>query len=532
MRKHSLLYRRGGGSCYLELAVFLLSILSVLTLSCSRKNRLEGYVYYRLNANPTTLDPAHVVDVTGGTISAKIFNGLVRLGDKLNVIPDIAERWSISKDGLTYTFWLKNNIKFSDNQAVTAADFKYSFMRILDPKTHSPNTWVLEKIAGARDFMKGKADDLRGLRVINDHSLEIRLEKPFGPFLYLLTMTAAYVVPRDEVMRLGPDFGTHPVGTGPFVLSQWLPDREIRLERREDYFDKKARISGIIYRVIPEDLTATTEFESGNLDVISVPGSEYSWFRKSKRWRNLMTSVEAIDTYYVGLNCSRPPFDNVELRRAMNFAIDRKKLLRTFFENRGRLALGPVPDLLRKWEMPPVYDYDPEKAKEIVARQGMTGRTVNLYVTSDQEVVDMAELIQSYIRKTGLNIRIHQLEWSAYKEAIDKGEPDMFWLGWWADYPDAEDFLFPLFHSSNMGPAGNRSRYKNPEVDRLIELGQAAQNEKERDQYYRRAESIIVQEAPWIFFWHRNDYTVRQPWVKNYRLYPIYSMDKGTDISF
>ena len=519
------------GRC-LGLAVFFLLVLLLFTLSCSRKNRLEGYVYYRLNANPTTLDPAYVVDVTGGTISAKIFNGLVRLDEKLDVIPDLANRWSVSKDGLKYTFWLRKGVKFSDNQEVKASDLKYSFMRILEPKTHSPNTWVLEKIAGARDFMTGKSAEVSGLRVIDDHTLEVRLEKPFGPFLYLLTMTAAYAVPKDEVSRLGPDFGSHPVGTGPFIVREWLPDREIRLARREDYFDKKAEVRGIIYRIIPEDLTAVTEFESGNLDVISIPGSEYSRFRKSHKWRDLIASVKAINTYYVGLNCSRPPFNNIELRRAMNFAIDRRKLLATFFENRGRLALGPVPDVLRKWDAGGPYEYDPARAREIVAREGLSGKTVDLYITADQEVVDMAEFIQSYIKKTGLNVRIHQLEWSAYKEAINKGEPDMFWLGWWADYPDPEDFLFPLFHSSNMGAAGNRSRYKNLEVDRLIELGQAAASEKERDQYYERAEKIVVREAPWVFFWHRNDYTVRQPWIKNYSLYPIYSMDKGTDIGF
>jgi ABC-type transport system substrate-binding protein len=511
------------------LSLLLLTIL-LFSLSCSRKNRLEGYVYYRLNANPTTLDPAFVVDVAGGTLSAKIFNGLVKLDKDLRPVPDVAEKWSVSGDGLTYMFHLRQGLTFSNNKNVTASDFKYSFKRILDPGTHSPNTWVLEKIAGAKEFMAGKKDDVSGLRVLGDYTIEIKLEKPFAPFLYLLTMTAAYVVPRDEVSKLGPDFGSHPVGTGPFVLKEWLPDREIRLVRRDDYFDKKAGVRGIIYRVIPEDLTAMTEFESGNLDVISIPGAEYSMFRKSPKWKDLITSVKAIDTYYIGLNCSRPPFDNVELRRAMNFAIDRRRLLATFFEKRGRIALGPVPDVLRKWDAVDLYEYDPQRARAIIAREGLLGKTVNLYITADQEVVDMAEFIQSYIKKAGLNVRIHQLEWSAFKEAINRSEPDMFWLGWWADYPDAEDFLFPLFDSSNIGPAGNRARYRNPAVDRLIELGQQTLNETKRNKYYQSAEQIIVQEAPWVFFWHRNDYTVRQPWVTNYSLHPIYSMDKGTDI--
>ncbi|HXX82266.1 MAG TPA: ABC transporter substrate-binding protein, partial [Thermodesulfovibrionales bacterium] len=216
---------------------FLLAIYS-----CSYHNRLDGYVYYRVGTSPTTLDPALIVDVTGSTIAAKLFNGLVRLDKDLNIIPDIAESWRISRDGLSYTFKLNHNVKFNNKQIVTSYDFKYSFKRILDPKTRSPNTWVLEKIKGAKDYLQGKTDDVKGLKIIDEHTLEIRLVRPFSPFLYLLTMSAAYVVPEEEVKRWGPDFSSHPVGTGPFVLKEWLSDRELRLERQESYFGKKPQI--------------------------------------------------------------------------------------------------------------------------------------------------------------------------------------------------------------------------------------------------------------------------------------------------
>jgi peptide/nickel transport system substrate-binding protein/oligopeptide transport system substrate-binding protein len=129
-------------------------------------------------------------------------------------------------------------------------------------------------------------------------------------------------------------------------------------------------------------------------------------------------------------------------------------------------------------------------------------------------------------------VRIRQLEWSAYKEAVNRGEPDMFYLSWWADYPDPENFLFPLFHSSNHGPAGNRTRYTNAFVDSMIAQGQYTLDEDKRNLFYRRAEEMIIADAPWVFLWHRTDFSIRQPWVKNYKIYPIYSMDKGTEISF
>jgi len=468
--------------------------------------------------------------VSGGAISAKLFNGLVRLDEMMNIVPDIAEKWFLSKDGLTYTFLLRQGVRFSNKREVGAADFKYSFERVLDPKTRSPNTWVFEKIAGAKAFMTGKAADLAGVRVKDWRTLEIRLEKPFSPFIYLLTMTPAYTVPEEEVRRWGPDFSSHPVGSGPFLLREWLQNRELRLEARGDYFADRAKVKGIVYRIIPEDLTVLTEFELGNLDIVSIPASAIAKYRKDPKWKNYVESVKGVNTYYLGMNCSRPPFDNADLRKAMNYAIDRKKLLTTFYEGRGRLASGPVPDLLRNWDISYPYAYDPGRAREMIRSLGMSGIAIDFYVNADQEVVDMAELIQSYIKKAGLEVRIKQLEWSAFKQAINRGDADMFWLSWWADYPDPENFLFPLFHSSNIGPAGNRARYGNPAVDRAIEQGQTARDLEERNSFYKNAEQMIVNDAPWVFFWHKTDFTLRQPWIRNYRMYPIYSIDKGTGI--
>ena len=512
----------------------IISIILVLFIfySCSAKNRMEGYVYYRLNTDPTTLDPALIVDVTGGNISAKIFNGLVKLDENLNVIPDIAESWEVLDKGTTYIFHLRKHVNYTNNREVISADFKYSFKRILSPSGKSPNTWILDKILGAKDFMQGRVPDIAGIEILDRYTLKIRLEQPFSPFLHLLTMTAAYVLPKEVVERLGADFSSHPVGTGPFLLKEWRNNNEVILVRNNHYFSEHAKIEGIVYRIIPEDLTAVTEFELGNLDVITVPASEYSRYRTSPEWKDYLSSVHGLNIYYLGFNCSRPPFDNVNLRKAISYAIDREKILKTFYENRGRLAQGPVPDILRKWQVQPPYFFDLQEAKRIIDAQGMKDKTVRFYITAEQEVIDMAEIIQSYLNMAGLKVEIKQLEWSAYKSAINNGEPDMFWLSWWADYPDPENFLFPLFHSSNYGASGNRSRYTNKEVDRLIEEGQKALNISERDRYYGLAEKIITKEAPWVFFWYKTDFTLRQPYLKNYKIYPIYSIDKGTEVSF
>lgn len=521
-----------GRNYWNTLSVFFLLAFLIISPACSSRNRTEGFIHYRLNYNPTTLDPALIVDVTGGLIAAKLFNGLVRLDEKLNVIPDIAERWEIKGRGTEYLFFLKHNVKFLNNREVTAYDIKYSFKRILDPGGRSPNSWVLDKILGAREYMSGRVADVEGLEVKDRYTLKIKLVKPFSPFLNLLTMTAAYIVPEEEVKRWGPDFATHPVGSGPFRLKEWRHNNRLTLEKNGDYFDGPAAIKGIVYRIIPEDLTAVSEFELGNLDVISIPSYEYSRYVRSPKWRSLVSSVEGLNTYYLGFNCARAPFNNIGLRKAVSSSIDRKKILDTFYEGRGRLAEGPVPDLLRRWYTHNPNRYDPSAAKKIIEKEVVGNRTVNFYITADQEVVDIAEVIQSYLKKAGLDVRIKQLEWSAYKAAINNGEADLFWISWWADYPDPENFLFPLFHSSNHGASGNRARYTNKEVDRLIEAGQRSVDLSERDSAYGVAENIISEESPWVFFWHKTDYTVRQPYVRNYRIYPIYSMDKGLEVSF
>jgi peptide/nickel transport system substrate-binding protein/oligopeptide transport system substrate-binding protein len=287
-----------------------------------------------------------------------------------------------------------------------------------------------------------------------------------------------------------------------------------------------------VYRIIPEDLTAVTEFEIGNVDILTVPASEYSRYRNDVQRRRLLSSSQGLNTYYVGFNCSRYPLNNATLRKAIFYGIDREKMLNTLYEKRGRLAAGPVPDIMRKWSSPHCPHFDPEKAKKLIEQQGLAGLTLSFYMTADQEVVDIAEVIQSYLRKIGVTVRIKQLEWSAYKDAINRGEPDMFYLSWWADYPDPENFLFPLFHSANHGPAGNRTRYTNSTVDTLLERAEREPDETRRWHIYKMAEDEIVEDLPWVFLWHRTDFVVRQPWIAQYKIYPIYSMDKGTEIAF
>jgi peptide/nickel transport system substrate-binding protein/oligopeptide transport system substrate-binding protein len=383
--------------------------------------------------------------------------------------------------------------------------------------------------------MAGKAAAVSGITAVNDHTLVIRLDRPFGPFLSLLAMTTAYVVPREEVERLGQDFGTRPMGSGPYVLAEWKHGQHLVLAAREDYFEGRPKLNGIYYRVIPEDLTAVLEFETGRLDVLLIPSSEYRRYTTDPAWRDQVYGKPGLNSYYLGLNCTRPPFNDIRVRQAVNMAIDRQHILNTVFEKRAVLAAGPVPPGLWKNRSLPGaragYRYDPHKAKALIREAGAEGALVRIYITLDAEVLDLVEVIQHYLNNAGLKVEITQLDWSALKHAVNEGEPDAFWLSWWADYPDPENFLFPLFHSSSVGSGGNRTRCLDADLDRLIEISQRTMDERERYRLYRQAEERIIQNAPWVFMWHRADYFVIQPWVRDFRIYPIYSIDKRVDVT-
>ncbi|WAC06697.1 MAG: ABC transporter substrate-binding protein [Thermodesulfobacteriota bacterium] len=511
----------------------LLVIVFLSEIACRQSlPKKEGFLYLRLNTNPTTLDPALIVDVTGASIGAKLFNGLVRFDRDLTLQPDIAEKWEISPGGTTYTFYLHQGILFSNGREVTADDVKYSFERVLNPATRSPRTWVLDRIEGAQEFMQNQAKEVSGIRVKGRYTLTIQLKKPFTPFLSLLSLTNASVVPKEEVEKWGADFSSHVVGTGPFMLQEWQHSQQLCLVANPKFFRSPPHLKGVVYRIIPEDLTTIVEFEIGNLDIIRIPAPEFHKYY-THPGKYSIKEQPGINIYYLGLNCQQPPLNDIRVRQAISFAIDREKIRTTLFEKRGFLASGPIPPLLRKSFSPlkDPFTYNPAKARELLKQAGYPdGFPLTITITALPEVLDIVEVIQQYLQEVEINVSIVQLEWSSFKEAVARGKAQAFWLSWWADYPDAENFLFPLFHSSNWGAGGNRSFYKNPAVDLLIEKAQQEPDLAARIHLFHEAEETIINDAPVVFFWHQTDYYLEQPRVKNFIPYPLTTSEDGTDI--
>ncbi|MEW6618741.1 MAG: ABC transporter substrate-binding protein [bacterium] len=513
--------------------LWLIYIICGILLGCGQPKEDKSIFKSRLSADVTTLDPALVVDVSGGMLTAKLFNGLVKYNEKMEIVPDIAEGWEISKDGKTYTFYLKKGVKFTNGREVESSDFKYSIQRVLNLKTKSPRTWVFDKISGAKECLTGTTTECSGLVIKDKWTLQIILEEAFAPFLGFLAMPTAYVVPKEDVEKWGDDFSKYVVGTGPFKLEKWVNDEKIVFVANPDYFETKPKVKRLEYRIIPEELTAWAEFESKKLDAIAIPTAVFDQVITDPQWQKYIVSQSGMNVYYLGLNCQKPLFDKVEVRQALNYAINKEIILNTVLKNRGIISHGPIPPIIQGYSnnLKP-YEYNPQKAKELLTQAGYPdGFSMKIYQKSSREVLEITEILQAQLKEAGIKVEIVQLEWSTLKEMINEGKTDAFYLAWIADYPDAENFLTPLFHSKNFGSGGNRAFYKNQAVDELIEQAQQTTDLDERIKLYQQIETKIHKDCPWVFLWHQKEFSLHQPWIKGYKSYPICNADKGTSIS-
>jgi len=482
---------------------------------------------------PGPIDPARAVTVTDGAVCALVYNGLLRPDEEGRPVPDLAEDWEVSPDGRTYTFHLRDGVRFHDGTELDAGDVVFSFKRILDPKTGSSRAWVLDAIEGAKEFLRGRADDVSGLEAVDRLTVRITLSRPLTHFPALLTMPAASVVSPEAVARWGKDFGYHPVGTGPWVLERWREGVGMTFVANDDYFEGRPRLDRLIFRFIPDPSTRQAEFEAGNLEVLALSEENVDHFLGHPVYARHVVSAPELAVVYVALNCTKPPLDNVLVRRALNHAVDRRAILEATRPGRYVLADGSVPPGLAghytTWRG---YEHDPALARALLARAGYPeGFEMELLVRAGGLSVFLAEPIQAELARVGVRVRIVQLEAQAFLAATgDTGDPDACLMSWVADYADPENFLFPLFHSSNGPSEGNISRFSDPVVDRLLEAIRQEADLGRRAVLCRAAERAVFEKAPWIPLFHPVEVVVCQPWVRGYRLWPVYNASKMTDV--
>jgi oligopeptide transport system substrate-binding protein len=486
--------------------------------------RYGGTYRFPLSTDPPTLDPAHITDTTSHTVASEIFNGLVQYDKKLNIVPDIAERWDLSSDKRTYTFYLKKGVTFHHGRECTAADFRDTFERVLHPSTRSPRTGFIDRLQGAKAYMQGQAPRVEGITVVDPYTLRLTLEQPFSLFLHLLTYSSNYVIPKEIADQHGRDFTSHPVGTGPFRLVRWQHDDHIVLEANPDYFKGRPYLDRLHYRILPEEVTRLEEFKAGNLEHTDIPSGQFLSVKHDPELAPRLVSYPILGTYAIRFNMETPPFkDNKALRHALNYAIDRRAISDVILEGRVYPAKGVLPPTM-PGHNPDLegYTYDPDKAKQLLIEAGYPGGqnlpSLDLYFNTNDTHQKIAELVQAQLLELGIRIGLRSLDWAAYIKLVDDGGTLLHRMGWIADYPDPENFLTVLHHSRNVGPAGNSARYRNPKVDALLDQADAGEVWEERKRLYQEAERLIVEDAPWIYVYYYSANMLFQPSVRGLQL--------------
>ena len=472
-----------------------------------------------LRAEPPTLDPARITDVFGRAIAQQIFDGLVEFDQTLSVVPALAQFWTSSRNGLVWTFTLRKNVRFHHGRELTSDDVVYSLTRLVDPKVKSGAADVFFVIKGASDFHAGRARHVSGLVAVDRYTVQIVLSQPFTAFVSLFATGHAKIVPRDLVERDADAFGLRPVGTGPFRFTRWDRGREIALEANPEYFNAAPKLAHVVFRLFPSSQwdTVYDEFVRGGLEDAPVPARDYARATQNPAHMHVRRGLFSVRFY--GFNTKMGPLADRRVRQAIIHAIDREGIVQQahfgrYVPARGIVppgTLGFNPDLAG-------YKYDPALAKALLAKAGFpNGKGLPVLeiwaATKEGNVVREHDEIGKELAAVGIRTEFKYLSpWTEFTRQLGQGRLAMFQYAWWADVPDADNFLFRLFHSQS---PGNLFGYRNPAVDSLLVSARAASEIQQRVDLYRRVEQMILDDAPIVPVWHYNYERLFQKYVRS-----------------
>lgn len=486
-------------------------IISFLT-SCSadfisKKDELIA----AFESNPTNLDPRLATDANSARVIRLIFNSLLRLDEKLNLVPDLAERW-VSPRPLVYIFYLKKGVKFHNGMELTADDVKYTFESILNPSLSSPHKKTYERI--------------KGIDVIDKHTIRFILSKPSATFLMDMTMG---IVPKDIAEKAPGDFTSRPVGTGPFAFHKRIEDERIELRRNEFYFDGAPRLTKIIFKIIPDDTIRLLGLKRGEIDFIqnAIPPDLLPSLTTDKNIK--IETGEGVNYSYIGFNLTDPILKELRVRKAIAYAIDRDGIINHLLAGKATKATGVLP--VNNWAYDgnvTRYDYNPDMAKRLLDEAGFADPDGNgprerfrlVYKTTNNDLRKMiGEVLQRNLKEIGIGIDIKTYEWGTFYNDIKKGDFQLYSLSWIGIVDP--DIYYNIFHSEMMPPNGNnRNRYKNSVIDRLVEDGQRATQQEKRKGIYSRVQRIIAEELPYISLWYPMNVAAMRKNVYGFTLYP------------
>lgn len=475
--------------------------------------------------DPITLDPACASDVASAEYIVEIFSGLVSFDKDLNIIPDIAQELpQVSADGTEYTFKLRPNVLFHDaSRRVTAADFKYSMERALNPDTLSTVGEVyLDDIVGAEDFAAGRAAEVSGIKVVDDNTLVITINQPSAFFLDKLTYPTSYVVDQREVKDAtcfeGAEWTLTPNGTGPFRMKDWVLGQRIELQPNQGYYlEPKPSVAQVTYLL--SGGSALTMYENDEIDLTGVGVNDIDRVRDPNEPLNAeYHEYDSLDVFYIGFNNAEAPFDDPKVRKALDMAIDKDLLANEILAGLAVPAKGVLPPSMKGYN-PDLKGstFDPEAARDLLDEAGGPDVLKDVVLLASGQGASPQDALEAVVamweENLGVTVTIEQEDFGLFLRDLDEGNFAMFSLGWVADYPDPQNFLDIKFHS---GSRNNETQYSNPEVDRLLDQARGELDENTRIELYQQAEQLIVNDAPWAPLNHGKGGILVKPYVKGY----------------
>jgi peptide/nickel transport system substrate-binding protein/oligopeptide transport system substrate-binding protein len=479
-------------------------------------------------SDPVSLDPARAPDVPAGRAVSYLFDGLTRFTPGGQVEPGLATSWDVSANGLEYTFHLRRGVTFHDGTPFTAKQVVSAFRRVLNPATKAGTVWPLYPIRGARDVAAGKSD-LLGLTAVDDSTVLISLEQPLAIFPKLLAMPVASIVPESA----GDNFSEKPIGTGPWKLVEWKHDDYLKFAKNPSYFGGPPSIDTLVARIIPEPSTAVAEFESGTVDILYIPEDQTKAWENTDDRKGKLVSAPALRLWYLGINNTRGPLKDVRVRQAIAHAIDVPTLLQQLLAGRGTVAAGVIPPSLDgadKARAP--FAYDTAAARRLLKEAGFaSGVDLELWSSQTAPWPRLAQTLQAYLGAVGIRLKLVQRDAPSMRAAARAGQTDLVIKDWYADYPDAENFLYPLLHSANAGAGGNVSFYKNAAFDKLVDDARRESDAAKRTALYKSSDSLAYSDVGLLPLFFYNEMYAVQPWVNGFEVPVIFNGQRWTKVT-
>jgi ABC-type transport system substrate-binding protein len=500
-----------------------------------------GTFRFAFDTDVRTVDPALASDVVAGIPTKLVFASLVDYAPgSTDLVPALAERWDISPDGLRYTFHLRPGLRFSTGRRIVSEDFRYSWERLLNPRRlPSPGAENYRLIVGYDDFREGRATHLTGVLTPDPDTVEVRLSAPDRTFLHVMAMRFASVVPREVVERLGDEaFGLAPVGAGPFALERWEQGSRIILRRNPHYWDApRPWLGRIIFELSVARHLQFMRFLAGEIEYahnFSLATADYLWIQRTPAWRPHLLRTPGATIGGLMMNTALAPFDNVHVRRAVAFALDRDAICRAR-NNRIRPAGALYPPGIAGYrEHPPAAQrYDVAEARREMALAGLPDgypEEVDLWISEGEAGLVYGQLFQADLRRIGLRTRIRQAALSVYYSSL--GRPRTIPLafdGWSMDYPDPNNFIEPNFHSRGIQDenASNHAFYRSAELDGLLDRAKTEGDRARRVALYQQAEDVLLRDAPWAYLYTTLELNVVQPYVRGFIPHPVWNYYVG-----